>query len=241
MTMVRDWKLVWVFMWRTCRNVSLKAWLGLMLLFVLSAALLLPSEQTILAAVQRPEMKGLLPASQLISVSGEFHYFNLVVTGVLMLVAYRCNSRRIQRVALSFFMAGALAGVFVQVLKPLVGRPRPSTCVKAKITSLDLAGPTLNRRYYAYPSGHSATTVAGCTVLAIAYPRLILPCILFSISLLWARLHGNNHFPIDILHGAIIGVFWALMCTRWIGKRRRYAMRCQPIYPVNRPVTCPLT
>lgn len=240
MTMVRDWKLVWAFMWRTCRNVSLKAWMGLMLLLVLSAALLLPFEQTIFQAVQSVEMRGLRPVSLLISEIGEFHYFNLVGTLLLMLVAYRCNSRRMQRVALSFFMAGALTGVFVQVLKPLVGRPRPSTCIKANVTSMDFVGPTLNRRYYGYPSGHSASTVAGCTVLAVAFPRLIVPCVLFAVSMLWARLHGNNHFPIDVVHGSIVGVFWALMCTRWIGKRRRYAMRYQPIYRVKRPVTCPL-
>jgi len=240
MTIKRDWKLVWAFMWRTCRNLPLKAWLGLLLLLVLSAALVLPFEQTIFRAVQGGEMKGLRPASLVISEIGEFHYFNLIVTGILLLIAYQRNNRRIQRVALSFFLASALTGVFVQVLKPLTGRPRPSTCVKANITSLDFAGPTLNRRYYSYPSGHSATTVAGCTVVAIAFPRLIVPCILFSISMLWARLHGNNHFPIDVLHGAIFGIFWALMCTRWIGRRRRYAMRCQPIHPVKRPVTAAL-
>jgi undecaprenyl-diphosphatase len=235
MSMKRDWKVVWLSMLHAVRKSPRGFWLGWLLFLIVSAVLIVPYDFTLFDWIRRESPNGSRHVIKFLGEAGKFEYLNLIGTILLMGLAYLKNDRWLRRVALSFFAASAIAGISVQLVKPLVGRPRPSQVMEKHINSVQIEGPTMQRRYHSYPSGHTATTVAACSVVAIAFPRLLLPCILAALITAWARISGNSHFPIDTLHGAVLGYLCAYLCTRWLKKRHRlpdretHAMRRQPI------------
>ena len=215
MALKHDWNHISHATYRAFKALPLIFWVVFLVFLGVSAAMLLPSELAILRLVKRDSPGWSVSGLKLLSTIGEFHYLNLIGTFVLMAWGYLAKSQRIQRIGLSFLLAGILAGVTVQVVKPLVGRPRPSHCFSSHLKPLDFAGPTLNRRFYSYPSGHTATTVAACTVVAIGFPRLIIPCILMSVGMAWSRMFQNAHFPIDTVHGAGLGLVFGYLSMGW--------------------------
>ena len=214
-----DWKHISHTSYTAFKALPLWFWLVFLAFLGVSVAILLPRELMILEIVRRDSPSWSAPGLKFLSTIGEFHYLNLIGTLVLLAWGYLAKSQRIQRIGLSFLLAGILAGMTVQVVKPLVGRPRPSHCVSSHLGPLDFAGPTLNRRFYSYPSGHTATTVAACTVVAIGFPRLIVPCILLSLGMAWSRMFQNAHFPIDTVHGAGLGLIFGYVSMSWARQR----------------------
>ena len=233
--MKRDWKVVWFSMLHAGRKSPRGFWFAWLLFLVVTAAITVPFDFSLFEWIRRDSPEGARPLTKFCAEAGKFEYLNLLGTITLVALAYFRNDRWLRRVAMSFFAASALAGISVQVIKPLVGRPRPSQVLEKHIASTDLNGPTLTRRYHSYPSGHTATTVAACAVVAIAFPRLIIPCILAALVMAWSRVYGKSHFPVDTLHGAVVGYLSAFLCTRWLKKRHRlpdrqtHAMRRQSI------------
>lgn len=223
--MKRDWKLVWCSMLHSFRHTPRSFWLGWLLLLIVTAAALVPFDFDLFDLIRKDSPNGSKPVIKFLAEAGKFEYLNLIGTIVLMVLAYVKNDRWLRRVAMSFFAASALAGISVQVVKPLVGRPRPSQVLQEHITTTHLEGPTLTRRFHSYPSGHTATTVAACAVVAIAFPRWIIPCILAVLITAWARISGSSHFPVDTLHGAILGYLCAYVFTRWLKRRSRHPER----------------
>lgn len=240
MSLKRDWKLVWLSTLHALRGTSRRFWLAWLVFLILSAALLAPFDYELFEHIHRESQPGFRPLGNFFAEAGKFEYINLIGTILLAVLAYAANSRWLRRVAISFLLASALAGISVQVIKPLVGRPRPSQCLDANISEFDFQPPTFKRRFHSYPSGHTTTTVAACSVVAIAFPRLLVPCLLLGLAMALARISTVSHFPTDTLHGAVLGFLCAYLCTRWLKKRHRpplrvtQAMRRQPIRRTKR-------
>jgi membrane-associated phospholipid phosphatase len=235
MSLKRDWKLVWLSTLHSFRMSPRGFWLVWAVFLIVSAAILAPFDFVLFEKIRAGSPQGSRHLTDFFAQAGKFEYINLIGTILLMGLAYATNNRWMRRVAMSFFLASALAGISVQVVKPLVGRPRPSQCLDEKIDPFEFRAPTFKRRFHSYPSGHTTTTVAACSVVAIAFPRLLVPCVILGLAMAWARIAGISHFPTDTLHGAVIGFLCAYLCTRWLKKRHRppqretQAMRCQPI------------
>jgi undecaprenyl-diphosphatase len=219
MPLKHDWKYVSHTTYRAFKAMPLWFWMVFLAFLGVSVAILLPRELMILKIVRHDSPSWSASGLKFLSTVGEFHYLNLIGTFLLLVWGFLAKSQRIQRIGLSFLLAGILAGVTVQVVKPLVGRPRPSHCFSRNLGPLDFAGPTLNRRFYSYPSGHTATTVAACTVVAIGFPRLIVPCILLSLGMAWSRMFQNAHFPIDTVHGGGLGLIFGYVSMGWTRQR----------------------
>jgi membrane-associated phospholipid phosphatase len=234
-TLKYDFRLVSGYLIRSCKELPVRFWLIWVLFFVISAVAIVPFEPDILKYLQAYQPSFLKGIAGFLAQVGKFQYFNLMGTAVLILLAYGRNDRWIRRVAISFFIASLLSAIVAQSIKPLVGRPRPSVCKHEKVSRLAIAGPNQKRGYNSFPSGHTATTAAGAAVIAIAFPRWIVPCVILVMSMGWSRMFTNSHFPLDVLHGAGIGILSAYVSTRWLVKRRRapwrisYSMRSQPI------------
>jgi len=227
LSMKRDWKLVWFSMLHSGGKFPRGFLFGWLLFLIVSALVIVPYDFALFEVIRRESPAGTRNFVKFLSQAGKFEYLNLIGTFILLGLAHLKNDRWLRRVAMSFFVASALAGISVQIVKPLVGRPRPTQCIEQQIESTDLNGPTLKKRFHSYPSGHTATTVAAVSVLAIAFPRFILACILAGLITAWARISGKSHFPIDTLHGAVLGYLCAYLSTRWLRKSRlRIRSRC---------------
>jgi membrane-associated phospholipid phosphatase len=87
--------------------------------------------------------------------------------------------------------AGLDTEVVVQVLKFVTNRPRPNLS-----------------NNQSFPSGHAASAFALATVLSSEYhdkPLIVVGSYGFATAVGVARVGGLNHFPSDVLAGAVIG------------------------------------
>jgi len=113
--------------------------------------------------------------------------------------------------ALSVMSADLVSG---KVLKPAIGRLRPShdPALAGKVRLLH----GYKGGFYSMPSSHAANTAAGVTTLGMQTRHPII----WTVGILWAFLHSFTrmylgvHYPSDILVGWILGMFVALMVIK---------------------------
>jgi undecaprenyl-diphosphatase len=113
--------------------------------------------------------------------------------------------RPTRRFAFMLFFSIALAHVISQILKPIIGRPRPFVAYPGKKLLIHTPGG------YSCPSGHSASSFAAATVLCIADKRLGLLAMVLALSIAFSRVFLFVHYPSDTLLGSLLGVLCAFL------------------------------
>ena len=73
---------------------------------------------------------------------------------------------------------------------------------------------------HSFPSGHSATSFACATTLALAFPRLAVPLYVLAAAIAYSRVYVGVHYPLDVLGGAVLGIAVAT-ALRWLVSGRR--------------------
>jgi membrane-associated phospholipid phosphatase len=139
------------------------------------------------------------------SVGEEIVLFGLF--GGLALIAYRRSGVRWGRF---FALVGAGALVLDNVIKPLVGRPRP------------VFDQLVGGRGDSFPSGHVTATTAllfslawylstgkGATVRKLVWCAAGGGAIVMAVS----RVYLGVHWPTDVLAGLVLGAAWVCMCA----------------------------
>lgn len=126
----------------------------------------------------------------------------VVATAAWVLLAAGSAARRVE-ILRTGAVAAVLAEILTQVLKRIVGQPRPV----AVIPGLDVHGYPKDPWGNAYPSAHTAVVVA---VVASLWPWLTRGQRILGLILVTAvplnRLYIGAHWPIDVLGGAAIGL-----------------------------------
>jgi undecaprenyl-diphosphatase len=75
---------------------------------------------------------------------------------------------------------------------------------------------------HSFPSGHTATSFACASLLAWLAPRLRVPFLALAVLIAFSRLYDGDHYPSDVLGGAVLGVATALLLR---GAVRRGSLR----------------
>lgn len=101
-------------------------------------------------------------------------------------------------------IAHGLAGLFTQILKRTLGRPRPRW-THADGWHLEEVGPSLVSGLDAFPSGHAAASCAVAVILARHYPRAAWLWYLVAGWVVASRIIKGSHFPSDVLGGMLVG------------------------------------
>ena len=134
--------------------------------------------------------------------------------------------------------AGSFGAVWIAIaIVVALLRRRPSivaAVVAADVVSqlVALLGKTLIHRHrpfvhqlgpaattHSFPSGHAASSFACAIVLGMLEPRLRWPLYGLATLIALSRLYNGDHFPLDVLGGAVLGAATALL-LRAASRRR---------------------
>lgn len=137
-----------------------------------------------------------------------------VAVGVLIWVWGAARRRRNWRKAgLACLLATLLAGLTINCFRPTMGRPRPYTELPD-----GFYGSSLDPRYHAFMSGHTAGAFAAATALVMTLPPIGVPALAGAVVVSWSRMQLNKHHPTDLLTGGVVGILWG-WCFGRAGRR----------------------
>jgi undecaprenyl-diphosphatase len=116
------------------------------------------------------------------------------------------------------FAAIALPGLFVTIVKRLIGRARPFVGGHADPF---LYAPFIWRPEYAsLPSGHATNVFAALLAVGLVWPRLRAIMLIYALVIAASRVIVLAHHPSDVIVGGIVGTVGALMVRDWFAARR---------------------
>jgi membrane-associated phospholipid phosphatase len=116
------------------------------------------------------------------------------------------------------FVAIALPGLFVTIVKRLIGRARPFIGGEADPFSYV---PFIWRPEYAsLPSGHATNVFAALIAVGLVWPRLRMIMLIYALIIAASRVIVLAHHPSDVIAGAIVGTVGALLVRDWFAARR---------------------
>ena len=128
-----------------------------------------------------------------------------------------CGKRGRIAILVLIFAAGASDAICAQIIKPLVGRLRPS---HEFIEFINLLVPKGGK--WSFPSNHAANSFAFATVLSYVFDHK--KSVLFTTAsiIAFSRVYVGVHYPLDIILGAIIGYIlsWIILSIWVIIKMR---------------------
>lgn len=127
----------------------------------------------------------------------------------LLAIAWAFEKPSIKLVAIQTLIAHGIAALLANVLKHLIGRPRPKFVHSGDwqmnfsfVSGLD-----------SFPSGHSTASFAIATVLAKRFPAVGPFCLAIAVFVGISRVLRGSHFLTDVMGGAIIGILSGFVAT----------------------------
>jgi lipid A 4'-phosphatase len=105
------------------------------------------------------------------------------------------------------FSAVAISGILVDLIKVIVGRPRPKLLFAAGDYEFSWIG--LSADHWSFPSGHAATAAALATALWCLWPRPVLFYVIGAALVAMSRVVMGAHYLSDVVMGAFVGVLVA--------------------------------
>lgn len=131
----------------------------------------------------------------------------VMIVGFFILAGVAFRLQRWIWYGIAMAIAGAAAGILVQVVKYAVGRTRPELWL----------GPFHHARASAtsFPSGHTvgAFALAGVLILRSRSNALRVGAILLALAVAVSRILAFRHWPSDVIASAAIGLFCAAIVT----------------------------
>ena len=108
----------------------------------------------------------------------------------------------------------SLAATYVvqERVKPIFRRVRPFVNREARVVGVRPAD-------HSFPSGHTASSFAAATALALYYPRAAPLAYAVATAVGMSRVHLGVHFPSDAAVGGVIGVGIGTL-SAWVFKKR---------------------
>ena len=143
----------------------------------------------------------------------------LVFSGLILIgyLAYYGEKRGRITIVVLLIAASFSDAICFQVIKPWVGRIRPSHEFYDYINLLVSKGGK-----YSFPSNHAANSFVFATVLSYFYEKNKTFLYILASAIAFSRVYVGVHYPLDIVSGAIIGyiISWIILSIWVIIKMR---------------------
>ena len=149
----------------------------------------------------------------------------LTIIGVVLIIylGFYAGKRGKITLIVLIFAAGISDAICAQIIKPWVGRIRPSHEFVEYINLLVSKGGK-----WSFPSNHAANSFAFATVLSYFYDKN--KTMIFSIAsvIAFSRVYVGVHYPLDIIFGSLLGytVSWIILSV-WVIIKMRELKRGQ--------------
>ena len=128
------------------------------------------------------------------------------------------------------FLAIGVPGLFVTIVKRLIGRARPYLGVFDH--AFDYRPFIWRSEYAAMPSGHATTAVAAAIAIGAIWPRTRPVMWIYAIAVMLSRVFVLAHHPSDVIAGALVGAAGAFLLRRWFAAHRLvFCVRDLRAYP----------
>lgn len=116
------------------------------------------------------------------------------------------------------FTAIAVPGLFVTIVKRIIGRARPN--VGGSLDPFLFSPFRWEAAYAGMPSGHATTAFAVLVAFGTLWPRARTVLLIYAVLIGISRVVVTAHYPTDVFAGAVVGVVGAMMVRRYFALRR---------------------
>lgn len=128
------------------------------------------------------------------------------------------------------FLAIGVPGLFVAIVKRLIGRARPY--VGAHDDPFAYLPFVWRPDHASMPSGHATTAVAAAIAIGAIWPRTRVVMWIYALIIMFSRVVVLEHHPSDVIAGALTGAAGAYLIRRWFAARRLgFGARTLRAYP----------
>ena len=182
-------------------------------LFYLSALFILLLSGLILLTVTKAESFISLNSFHSVFLNGFFVNYTFFGDGIFAIgLCIFLYYRKQKMLAVVVLMAYFSSGLFTQILKNIIYAPRPRIYFEASqyLFHVDNFGNS-GGGASSFPSGHTTSAFALATVFAIHFRKKYKSMLLLVAAALvgYSRIYLAQHFPVDVLVGACIGIVFA--------------------------------
>jgi len=142
---------------------------------------------------------------------------------LLMAAAYTRAATRMSQLVLTaiavrsgfVFLAIGIPGLIDTISKRWIGRVRPSQFGPFAYHPL-----SWNSAYASLPSGHTAAAFSALVAIGSLFPRLRPLLWVYAVTIAMSRVIIAAHFLSDVIAGAAVGAFGAVLVRQWFAARR---------------------
>ena len=134
-------------------------------------------------------------------------FFLLFLFSYLMKISHIINKEKyiyLKKFSIFGFSYLLLVGLITQIIKHLIGRPRPNH--SQLDGSFEFNFFTIESSFHSFPSGHSSTIIAITIIASLAIPNLRYFFYFFGFLIALSRVVVGAHFLTDVVGGLLVAV-----------------------------------
>ncbi len=124
----------------------------------------------------------------------------------------------ISEISLFIFLNILLSGIVTQILKHVIGRPRPVLFNGFEQKSLSII--SFDSKWHSFPSGHTATIFAFIFCMVLLFPKIKNILITVAIIIASTRVIVGAHFISDIFGGALIAYLSSIFISKNLASKK---------------------